>query len=65
MKCASCEEKEAVQEGFCPCCFDIYQAIQKNGGTISFRESLEIWDRHGVLTDEQRREWLEKADAEE
>lgn len=60
MLCAACEEKEAVGKGFCPCCLDIYEAIRTNGDQpIAFKETLEICDRHGVLTESQRKEWLE------
>lgn len=61
MTCAACEEKEAVEKGFCPCCLDIYNAIEANGGPISFKECVEICDSHGLLTDSQRKEWLEES----
>ena len=57
--CAACASSPAIQEGFCACCFQMYQEIQASPtGTITFRRSLEICDEHGQLTDSQRSEWL-------
>jgi hypothetical protein len=60
-ECARCQQpSEALTNGVCGYCTDIVAELaQSETGKVPFRRAMEIADKHGLLTDSMRQEWLE------